>query len=171
MSTLKISGDTGELDFDPADRNPFREVIDGRFDTRMSPIPLHPALRTFTPEQQKTLDTNIRKNGTELTDSLKQWLNRGAAVTVVFLPEGSPSKNTTIEHVLDPCVRFLQQELGHGPQFRIVDLIDSLPDSAFWESFHVGWSGREQSTKLLTPYVIPQAGSGLPAKPESTDEL
>ena len=171
MSTLKISGDTGELDFDPADRNPFREVIDGRFDTRMSPIPLHPGLRALSPEQQKTLDVDIRKNGTELTDSLKQWLNRGTAVTVVFLPEGSPSKNTTIEHVLAPCVRFLQQELGHSPQFRTVDLIDSLPDSAFWESYHVGWSGREQSTKLLTPYVIPQAGSGLPAKPESTDEL
>ena len=171
MSTLKISGDTGEMDFDPADRNPFREVIDARVDTRMLPTPLSPALRAVSPEQQKSLDADIRKNGTALTDSLKQWLGRGAAVTVVFLPEGSPSRNTTIEHVREPCVRFLIQELGHDPQFRIVDLLNSLPDSAFWETFHVSWSGREQSTKLLTPYVIPQAGSGFTAKPVSADEL
>ena len=171
MSTLKISSNKNEMDFDPADRNPFREVIDGRFDSKMSPTPLSPALRTVSPEQQKTLDADIRKNGTELTDSLKQWLDCGAAVTVVFLPEGSPSRNTTIEHVREPCVRFLKQELGHNPQFRIVDLIDTLPDSAFWETFHVGWSGREQSTRLLTPYVIPQSRSELQAKPESADEL
>ncbi len=155
-STPSISQNRTRSAFDPADRDPFREVIHELKDGVMQSSPPHLDMMPIRAKQLQNIDANVVEGAQELVAATRRWLRRGVAFTILLLPEGSPSRKSTVGHVREPVIRCIEKEIGANPRFRIVDLVDGLPDSAFLETFHIRPSGRKLSVPLLMPYVVPQ---------------